>query len=1065
MAKKRPTRSEEESYRLYFFIISQLLMLSMVWLLYQEFFSRRPWKDIQLGWFQVEKARAVKNLESEKKYLKSGTMTVMVDGEEEDVSVPERVKVLKAKVEELDGAIINTPKRVEYERLKGDLAAAEIKVGDREMDLAFAKAAEDELYYYYRAAKHHGHGYEKEKKAYDEAHEAAMAADKKYNAAVKKRDALMDQTNGILKELTAAKKELADFKATLTTAQRAVDATEERWTGIEQFWNQEIDLVDRCHTCHFAYDKCGFTDPEEILHYTLEEKLTAKDLKTRFCLTREEIERYLEVAEEVRDSWFEEEKLTYEDVKEKLITVGSPEAKKMVTEPVLATAKKLKAETNEAEKLYRTHPNYWHLIRKHPVQTYGCTTCHYGQGRQTKGVGLNYLAAYLWNRENGKNLSPFDHATSDHYWVEQILDNKQNHTEASCFNCHADDYELEYAPNLTNARKTVQHLGCTGCHPLGKIDGERKHGPTLKKIATKADPGWLYEWIKYPRSLRPRTRMPNFWPNAVTKDGKVDKNRKDCAQFNYEKGAPFAPAKWVNCAEQRDEEAAYILAYILKQSESPEYPQMPSSANAERGKELFEEVGCRGCHNMAEWKQASHMPGDVDRDLAPNLTHIGDKLTNPGWIFNWVKNPKSYWHETRMPSLRLTDQEAWDITAYLTGDKSGTQRTISASAKAKMEDSSAAKKGEKLANYYGCSGCHSLKGYENAPRIGADLTLFGSKLASKLDFGDVQHLVEDPHEQNWDNWTHLKLKAPRSYTYERAVTKMPQFDVTEAERKMIVLFLKSQNEMAQDYPEHVKHMPDEKDKAIQRGAFLIDVYNCGGCHLIDKRGIDIDGDHALDGGDIYRLYAGTDDQYRAPPKLIRQGSKVYPDWFFKFLKEPFKLRENFKIRMPTFQFTDEQASEIVAYFAAKAGTGYPFIKKKQDMLSAADQELAGKLFTEAQCLNCHALGSAESTDPKNVAPNLLLTADRLQYDWLFHWLKNPQEQQPGVGMPNFFAANEDKPGEYETPLTDLADGDWRRQIRLLRAYVINLGLDAKKQAQAPAEEEPAPKKRRKRRGG
>ncbi len=28
-------------------------------------------------------------------------------------------------------------------------------------------------------------------------------------------------------------------------------------------------------------------------------------------------------------------------------------------------------------------------------------------------------------------------------------------------------------------------------------------------------------------------------------------------------------------------------------------------------------------------------------------------------------NPKNYWEKTRMPNLRLSDQEAKDITAYL----------------------------------------------------------------------------------------------------------------------------------------------------------------------------------------------------------------------------------------------------------------------------------------------------------------------------------------------------------------------------------------------------------------
>jgi cytochrome c2 len=1046
VANKRPTRLEDESYRLFFFIIANLLMLSMIWLLYQEFFSnlvlggRRPWKDVQLSWFEVERTRANRNLEAEKVWLETGTMT-STSGEE--INLKSRRDGLKKDIDDLEGSIIKTAKRVEFERLKAELEKSEIAVTDQEVIVAFAKADEDEQYYWYRHAKHSGHDFAHELETYQHSHEKVVAEQKKYDQAVAKRDALLDQVGAIKKELDAKKKELSDLEAGLASAQRAVESTKDRWTGIEQFWNQNIELVDRCHTCHMAFDKCGFSDPKEILENTLEQKLTADDLKTRYCLTREEIAAYLEVAEKVRDSWYDEEKLDYDDVKDMLLTVGAPEVKegekKKITEPVLATAQRLSIKPSDAEPVFRTHPEYWDLMRKHPSQDYGCTTCHYGEGRSTKGVGLNYLSAILWKGK--QNLSPFDHSRSDHYWEQQILENKKHHTEASCFNCHKQDYEIDHAPNFTRARKLVENIGCTGCHPLGPLDPQRKHGPSLTTVLTKANEGWIYNWIQNPHSLRARTRMPNFWPSAVKENGEPELERNDCNEFDFTRAGPPTPAVWTNCYEQREREAAYVLAYLKEKTQAREYPSMPGWASAEKGKQVFEDVGCRGCHNMEEWQKASHMPGSEDRDHAPNLTGIGDKV-NAGWAFTWVKNPKSYWPETRMPMLRLSDEEAWHVAAFLTSQKSSNAPKLSAKAEKYVAEEGAAKKGEKLIAYYGCFGCHEISGFENVSRIGADLTLFGSKLPAKLDFGDVKEFTEDPHAQTWENWVTTKVEDPRGYTYERATTRMPQFNLTEQEVKDVVLFLKSQNEVAKNYPQGVKKNPDEQELAVQRGAFLVDVYNCGGCHMIDERGVDIEGDHQLDGGDIFRLYADTEDKFRAPPKLINEGAKVYPDWLFKFLKAPFKLRENYKLRMPTFQFTDQEAGDLVAYFSAKANAPYPYVEKTHDELSSADRATADQLFKEAQCLNCHNLGGG-STDPKNVAPNLLLTAERLRYPWLFEWLKNPQVQAPGVGMPNFFFVQDEATGEMGTPLTDIAGGDWKRQIELLRAYVIDLGRGAK----------------------
>lgn len=1012
-------------------------MGSMIWLVVQETFTRRPWKDYQLDWFQVEQTRALKNLEGEKAWLTSGVVkTKGPDGQEVETKVADRIAALEKQIADMEGAIIDTPKRVELEKLKKDLAAAEVNLKDKEILVAFAKAAEDEYYYYYRSAKHHEHKDEEEKyaKTVDDLHNKMLERSKEYDEASAKRDAVSDKVNEIQGAITKAKKELSDLKEGLSAADRAYVATKNRYTTpidqllneekIEQFWNQEIDLVDRCQTCHMAYDKCGYSAPREIVESTIKDGLDVPALRKKYCLTRDEAARYIAAAAKIKDSWGSDPELDFEKVKGDL---------KLEEEPVLASAAKLKITPKDAEGLYRTHPDQTPLLTAHPPDVFGCTTCHYGEGRRTKGVGLNLLAG---------QTAPFDHARHDHYWEVQMLETSNHQVEASCFNCHRDDYELPYAEHATKGRKLVQHLGCTGCHPLGPLDPERKHGPALNKVGGKIDPAWMLSWIQYPRGIRPRTRMPNFWPNAITKDGKPDPESSRCDEFDYQKGAPFSPSVYGNCVQIRERESAYIQAYLTKNSKDDTYPQMPGSANAAHGKELFETIGCQGCHNLGEWTQASHMPGSTDRDLAPNLTSVGDKVKTPGWFFAWVKNPKSYWHETRMPQLRLTDADAWDVAAFLSSQKGESKYGVSERAQGFINEDQSSEKGKKLIAYYGCFGCHEINGFETMARIGADLTEFGSKATAKLDFGDVPEFASDPHSENWEAWTREKLNEPRAFRYERAAARMPQFDVSKEELDLAVIFLKSQNSVTKKWPAHIRHKQTKEQAAIQRGAFLVDVYNCGGCHLIDNRGIDVDHDHVLDGGDIYaRLVNDEDQKFRAPPKLIREGAKVYPDWLFGFLKAPFKLRENYTLRMPTFQFTDQQAAELVAYFASKAGTGYPFIEKKKDQLSPEDTATSKKLFAEAQCLNCHNLGAGgPPMDPKNIAPNLRLSAARLQYDWLFHWLKNPQEQIPGVGMPNFFSPVEDKPGEYETPLTDIANGDWRKQVELLRALVIDLGV-------------------------
>src|SRR5262249_7509301 len=275
---KTPTRSEQESYRLFFFIVANLIMGSMVWLVLQETFTRRPWKDFQLGWFPLGEARARENLDGEKDWLKSrGVKGKDEDGQETEVKLGERIPQLEQQIKAMEGKIVDTPERVEFEKLKKDQADAEVKLKDREIELAFAKAKEDELYFRYRNAKHHNDQREEKEfeKEVGEAHEKVLKKSDEYDAQSAIRDGISDKIGAIQKQLNAANKKLAEYQAGVATAHRWGRETQPNYstridqflneTKMEKFWNQEIDLVDRCQTCHMGYDKCGYTAPKEIV--------------------------------------------------------------------------------------------------------------------------------------------------------------------------------------------------------------------------------------------------------------------------------------------------------------------------------------------------------------------------------------------------------------------------------------------------------------------------------------------------------------------------------------------------------------------------------------------------------------------------------------------------------------------------------------------------------------------------------------------------------------------------------------------------------------------------------
>jgi hypothetical protein len=121
-----------------------------------------------------------------------------------------------------------------------------------------------------------------------------------------------------------------------------------------------------------------------------------------------------------------------------------------------------------------------------------------------------------------------------------------------------------------------------------------------------------------------------------------------------------------------------------------------------------------------------------------------------------------------------------------------------------------------------------------------------------------------------------------------------------------------------------------------------------------------------------RFYSGTamTDRFKAPPPLLRQGERVKSDWLFHFLKDVQPIRPWLKIRMPSFNLTQEEARLIVKWFKLVNEIPYGNEIFTEDNLEV-DQALRGQLLfgkgTEQekgkQCSQCHPRGADLPTLP------------------------------------------------------------------------------------------------------
>lgn len=331
-----------------------------------------------------------------------------------------------------------------------------------------------------------------------------------------------------------------------------------------------------------------------------------------------------------------------------------------------------------------SHPNpevYLTASSPHPVNDFGCTVCHGGDGSGTSFQNAEHTPS---DPAMAENWADEHHWHSNHFWEHPM--HPEQFIESSCLKCHHNVVELgineQYgatAPKVFKGWETIRDYGCFGCHEVNGYDGTtpigpdlrlepnspeelaamladpniipgtmRKVGPSLRHIASKTTPEFIAYWTEEPKRFRPTTKMPQFFDLT---------NQHDAMAALLQPVEITAIAKYL---ESKSEEFAYSK------------PQDGYEPDVKRGEELFSKRGCLACHS----KEGEAFAG-IDANFGPDLSKIHEKI-KPGadgfqWMYTWIKEPSRYHTRTKMPDLYLkayTEAETYidpaaDIAAFL----------------------------------------------------------------------------------------------------------------------------------------------------------------------------------------------------------------------------------------------------------------------------------------------------------------------------------------------------------------------------------------------------------------
>lgn len=600
--------------KLRLFVISSILLfiatLAAVWVDFD-----RDWKNYQSEFKKIEYDKNAAELEEVKKSIAADPDAKKIESE------------YKASTEKLNSA----EAKQKQDELNNRIAKLKYNLYVAERNAKFTKSTMGSVDYQISRTNSEG-------KSTDSLIAEKQALESKYadqqkstEVAKKELDAAQSELNSIEKNYNDMKAKFEDKYAKIDVLEKKGQSIKDRPLQIDQVLVPQLNnTVDRCMTCHQGANKDGFEDkkypkvfqthPNRDLFLV---KHNVKDFGCVVCHQGQGLATKKNEAHGWVDYW----------------------------DKPMFKGKQVEASCIKCHKTTDNIPADFFNKGKEIVNTSNCMACHKIEGIPAalrNGPPLVQAASKLnpswlvnWV-ENPRHYLPKSKMPTFPFGKDQAV-------AISTYILSSSDpsygTKKNIVPNSALAAQGEKVFAAKGCNSCHAIKGQGANvGPDLGRVASKASPTWMFNWIKNPQSYHPGTVMPNLGLS--------------------------------------DSETLAVVSW-LSEKKWDDLPQVQLDLNnkelADKGKKLMKDYNCASCHNVVGLQAGQNAPeltGEAEKDIhkfdfgyAHRDPERGIYHLRESYIYNKIRTPWVYddFVKGKMPRFWFTDEQTSAVYTYIMG--------------------------------------------------------------------------------------------------------------------------------------------------------------------------------------------------------------------------------------------------------------------------------------------------------------------------------------------------------------------------------------------------------------